>query len=564
VVLLSLALFLLAPGTPAQSSPSSGNLRAGDLFLVLPFEPTVRTPQHAWLGDGLGELFSSRLAEDGRLVFPRNDWIAALEKLGLPPSTRFTRATMLKVAQQMDADYVIFGEYGTDGKRLTLTARVLQISPGRLSPPFTEAGALDDLMNLQGRAAWQVMRFVDSTFPLSQAGYVQRFSKPRMDAFEQYIRGLSAGDEQRLRLLREAARLDADWVDPSFALGEAYYVARNCEPALIWLSRVPPGHLRGIEAGFEAGVCHLLRHDPARAESAFQGVLFSLNRKNPRIAPPGEVLNNLAIALSRRGQAPEAAENWQRAQQADEGQGDYWFNAAVGFFRAAQYGAGARVLRELLKRNPEDGEARAFLVAMLEKAGRATEAAAVREECTSENCGGSAALTAALRDLALTPRPGAPDSLAKIERISYTLDASAFLFAARAVQESENSPARSREHFEIHLARGRKSLEEGKTENAQRDFSEAVLLAPDSVESRVALADVYRRTKRYSEAERELRAALWGRENVDVRLRLAELYMERGMDSEARNELAVVLRAEPSHAAARRLLDSLSAKGVSR
>ncbi len=538
-------------------------MHPGDLFLVLPFEPAARMPQRSWLGEGLAELFSSRLAEDGRLVFPRSDWIAALEKLGLPPSTRFTRATMLRVAQQMDADYVIFGEYNSDGKSLTLTTRVLQVSPGRLSPPFTEAGAFEGLMDLQARSAWQVMRFVDSTYHLNQASYAQRFYKPRVDAFEQYVRGLSAAEEERLRLLREAARLDPEWVDPAYALGEAYYAARNCEPALIWLSRVPPGHRHGVDAGFQAGVCHLLRNDPARAESAFQGVLFSLNRKNPGVAPPAEVLNNLAIALSRRGLAQEAAENWQRAQQADEGQLNYWFNAAVGYVRAAQYGAAVRVLRDSLKRNPEDGDTRALLVATLEKAGRATEATAAREECSAENCGASAAFPAVLKDPAESPRPGAPDRFAKLERISLNLDAGALLFATRSVQEAEGGTSRPREHFEIHLARGRKALEEGNVEEARRDFSEAVLLAPDSVESRLALADVHRRSKRYSEAERELRAALWGRENADVRLRLAELYVQRGMVAEARNELAVALRAEPGHVAARRLQDSLSTRGGS-
>lgn len=530
--------------------------------MILPFEHAVRTPQQAWLGEGLAELFASRLADDGRLVFPRNDWLAALEKLGLPPSSRFTRATMLKVAQQMDADYVIFGEYSSDGKKLGLTARVLEISPARLSEPFSESGAYADMMDMQARLTWRLLAYLDPALPVAQANYLQKFSRPRLDAFEQYIRGLGGvNEEQRLRLLREAARLDPDWVDPAFALGDAYFSARNCEPALIWLSRVPPSHRRGADAGFEAGVCHLWRNDPARAESAFQGVLYSLSRKAPPVAPPAEVFNNLAIALSRQGKTQEAVENWQRAQKADESQSAFWFNAAIGYYRNAQYASAVRALRELLKRNPEDADARAFLVSTLEKAGRATEAAAAREECTTENCGASAAVAAALREPPEPVRPGGPDRFAKIERISINLDANAMLFSARSAQEAGGTATRGREHFEIHLARGTKALEEGKLEDAQRDFSEAVLLAPDSAASRMALADVYRRTKRYSEAERELRAALWGRENIEVRMRLAELYAERGMAGEARAELLVILRAQPNHVPARRLLDSLGTKG---
>jgi Tfp pilus assembly protein PilF len=196
------------------------------------------------------------------------------------------------------------------------------------------------------------------------------------------------------------------------------------------------------------------------------------------------------------------------------------------------------------------------LLASLEKAGRATEAAAVREECATENCGASAALAAALRE---TAGSSGPDRFLKLERISTALDTSALLFAYRAAHEGNGTGPRPREHFEIHLARGRKALAEGQLEAAQRDFAEAVLLAPDSAESRIALAEVYQRSNRLEDAERELRAALWGRENADVRVSLARLYVARGKSAEARTELRAVLRVQPTHSEARRLLDSLAA-----
>src|SRR5207244_12127372 len=61
--------------------------------------------------------------------------------------------------------------------------------------------------------------------------------------------------------------------DPAFALCQAYFARRDCASALPWLSRVPLAHERGPEAGFTAGVCHLLRNDAARAEAAFASLL---------------------------------------------------------------------------------------------------------------------------------------------------------------------------------------------------------------------------------------------------------------------------------------------------
>lgn len=532
--------------------------RASDLFLVMPFEQSTRDARFTWIGEGLGELFSERLAADDRLVFPRSEWLAALEKLGLPPSTRFTRATTLKIAQQIDADYVIYGRYATDGKRVSVTTYLLQVSPPAISPAFTEAGALEDLMDVQARAGWHAMRFADSLYPANQAAYVQKFRRYRIDAFEQYVRGLLAADEQRVRNFREAARLDPDWVDPAFALGETYFAARNCEPALIWLSRVPPNHPRGLDAGFLSGVCHLLRNDAPRAEAAFAGVLSGLARAYPRAQGPPEALNNLAMALSRQGKHGEAGEQWQLAQQLDPEQPDYWFNAALGLFRAEEFSAAVRPLRELLKRNPEDGDARSLLLMALERAGRATEAAAAREQCPSETCGASAAVQAVLRAPPDAARNPAMDRFTRVERISMGLDVSALLLANRTAQEGPGSSP-GKDHYEIHLARGRKALAEGKTEEAARDFSEAVVLAPESPEPRIALADAYEKLGRGDDAIRELRAALWGRENAGVRVCLARIYISRGQAGEARTELRTALRAEPNHAEARRLLDSLSA-----
>jgi tetratricopeptide (TPR) repeat protein len=561
VALLFLSLFCACVPVLAQSLPGNRERgsAAGDLYLVLPFESTARDPRLAWLGEGLAELFVEHLASQDRLVFARNAGLAAVEKIGLPPSTRFTRATMLKIAQHLDADSVLYGRFASDGRQITVTARLLRVSPPALSPEFSESGPLQDLLEVQARVVWHLLRTTDPLFPQNLAAYLQAVPRRRLDAFEHYIRGLLASDDARLRHLRDAARLDPDWSDPAFALGETYFAARNCEPALTWLSKVVPGHRRGVEAAFAAGVCHLLRNDASRAESAFASVLTLLARRNVGQSP-AEVLNNLAIAQARQGKSAEAAANWQRAQHRDDDEAGYWFNAAVGAMRTAEAAHAVRHLRELLNRTPDDGQARALLLLALERAGRATEAAALREECASATCGASGALLAAAKVSASGSSAAAPaDPWAQLERISPALDSGALLFPLRRNDESAGH-----EHYSIHLERGRHAVAEGRLDEARRDFSEAVILAPESVESRVALADVHQRQGRYDDAVRELRAALWGREDAAVRVRLAQLFIARGLTAEARTELRAALRAAPEHAEARRLLDGLGPGGGAR
>jgi tetratricopeptide (TPR) repeat protein len=545
----------LSPALPAQTAPAAA-ASAGDLFVVLPFEHTGRDPKFAWIGEGLAELFAERLAADGRWVLPRGEWAAALEKRGLPPTARLTRATVLKVAQDLDADFVIAGEYFTDGAQLHLTAHVLKTSPPALSSAINEKGSLADLMEMQARAGWHVMRFADPFYPINLPAYLQKLPRRRLDAFEQYVRGLLASQAARLRYLREAARLEPEWAQPAFALGEAFYAARNCEPALHWLSKVPAESGRGLEAAFYAGVCHLLRNEPAPAESAFAELVADFTRHSNGSAPP-EALNNLAIAESRQGKWQEAAGHWQRVQQASPEESDYWFNAAAGALRAGEPAAAVRPLRELLKGNPEHTEGRALLLAALERAGRASEAALLREECGSSDCGASPAVRAALAFKGGTGTPA--DPFAKLERISTAVDAQEWAQVRAAAHRTPSARAAARvEHHEIHLTRARQALADGRLDDALREFSETVLLAGDSVEARMGLAEVHQRRGQADDAIRELRAALWGGENAGVRVRLAEIYAGQGQINEARAELRAALQAEPNHAGARRLLDSLA------
>lgn len=544
------------PTRPEQGEPArDGRPQAiTATFLVLPFENSSRLVKLDWLGEGLAELTLERLAGEGRIVFPREEWLAAVEKLGVPASTRFSRATMLKIAEEADADYVVFGQYASDGNTLTVTARVLGVNPPGLLAPVTESGALENLMDIHARLTWRILRSVEPAYPLSERDFARRFPRLRLDAFEYYVRGLlnseSKRDEQRLRLLREAARLEPAWDDAAFALGQTYFARRDCDSALLWLTRIPPAHERGLEASFAAGVCYLLRNDPARAEAAFAGLL---ERVRPGVAARElpEALNNLAVARGRLGKSREAVAGFERATQLDPEEVDYWFNLGLAALRASEAAAAAQAFREVLRRQPADAEARALLIGALEGSGRATEAAAERDELARAGARG-------------TPLPSlAPEALGRLERIKTRLDAASahplFGASAGAAAAGATSAARS-QHRQLHLRRGRQLLAAGKLDEAQREFTAAIVLAPLSAPAHQGLAEVYRRQGRPDDAIRELRAALASRDDAAARTTLARLYLEQNRPAEAREELRLALRLDPGYAEARHLLEQLEAR----
>jgi len=334
---------------PALASPSGhpgaarvqANGSPAQIFLIFPFENPGRTTRLDWLGEGLEELTIERLAAAGQQLFTHEERQAALEKSGLPMSTRFSRATMLRIAEDMDADFVIFGRYAYDGKKLKITANLLRVSPPGLVPAIQESGSLEELMDMHQRLTWRLLRAADPAYKHSEQEFAKVQRPLRLDAFEHYIRGLLAGDdEQRIRSLREAARLEPDWADPAYALGQSYFARRDCDDALAWFSKVPPTDARGPEASFYSGVCHLQRNDAARAEAAFAGLLGRYASAAHRAADVPEVLNNLAIAKERLGKSREAESEFKRAAQIDPEEVDYRFNQALAKFRGDDAAAG--------------------------------------------------------------------------------------------------------------------------------------------------------------------------------------------------------------------------------
>ena len=79
------------------------------IVLTFPFENTGEDASLEWLSEGLAELTIERLNGRGYYLLSRQERLDALETAGLPVSTRFTRATMIKLGEDVDADQIIFG-----------------------------------------------------------------------------------------------------------------------------------------------------------------------------------------------------------------------------------------------------------------------------------------------------------------------------------------------------------------------------------------------------------------------------------------------------------------------
>jgi len=535
---------LPAPGASSSASQQS-------VYVVLPFDNASASPQLEWLSEGLEELTIQRLSAAGEQVYSHAGRVAELERYGLPHTSKFSRATMLRIAEDLEADFVVFGRFAANGPSLTIELRVLRVNPAALHAALRETGPLDSLMELHTRLLWRLLSANNPNYRQTLAEFTKRQRPLRLDAFEHYARALLAGeDEAKLRELHEAARLEPDWPDPDYALGEAYYARRDYNSALAWFFKVPKTNDRYAEALFFSGVCRLQMNQPDRAEEMFTSLQETLRKKMVLGADLPEILNDLAVARARQGKTAAAQTDLRRAAELEPGEDDYPFNLGVLALQANEAAAAAEYFREAAEREPDNAEDRALLILSLEKAGKGPEADQEREAANEAFGPGG---------LPVIHLDAKNESVSRLNRIKTEFDVTAL----RAEIDPGDSPpstaasAASSDTPAAHLRRGRQELSAGHADAAEKEFRAVLAVDPGNAAAHRGLGEIDRRQGKMDDAVKELQASLAARDSAEVRTVLAKIYLEQKKPDLARTEVEKALKLAPNYAEAKQLLERL-------
>lgn len=342
-----------------------GSLEArADTVLVLPFFNGSRSANLNWIGESIAETMREALASGGVLVLDREDRLEAYRRLSLRSDASLTKASILKVGEALDAKQVIYGSYeltvpegvrGSTGSggSLRITGRILDLKRTRQGPEFSEVGALEDLAALETHLGWQSLRFLAPAPAPSEEEFRKARPPVRVDAIENYVRGLLASaPAQKYHFFAQAARLDPRFSQPCFQLGKINWDKKDYATAADWLDHVSRADSHFLEARFLLGLCRYYLADFVGAGAAFQTVAASV--------PLNEVFNNLGAAQSRRN-LPVAIDNFRKALEGDSADPDYHFNVGYALWKAGQFDAAVQSFRAVLERSPHDGEATLFL-----------------------------------------------------------------------------------------------------------------------------------------------------------------------------------------------------------
>jgi len=290
-------------------------------------------------------------------VIRREDRLYALDRLGIPASVRPSRATLYRVAEEMDVDYLVTGSYSFDGRTFTARSQITDMKRLRLSPEAVESGALTQLMDIQNVSAWDLLRSIDPSFVTSKNEFLASAStlsgQIRLDALENYVRGLLAtAKDDKIKHFKEAVRLNPNYTRAVFHLGKTYFDAKEYEPAALWLGKIAKTETVASEANFYIGLAAYYTGNFERAEEAF-GVVAGR-------VPLIEVYNNLGVVTARRGKK-SSLEFFERVVQADSREPDYRFNLGLALYRSGDSNGAMRQLKEALALKPQDAEAKSLL-----------------------------------------------------------------------------------------------------------------------------------------------------------------------------------------------------------
>lgn len=511
---LFVILLILMGRAPAQQNGQNGGGN-GRILLVLPFNNNSGQPNLEWVREAASNILNSRFTSAGFAPLTRADRLYALDHLGLPAGFQPSRASTIKLAQTIDADFIIVGSFNTQGDQITAQARIVDVQHLRMGSQVSASGQMDHMIDVFDSLAWKLTRELDPSFTGSEQAFIAAGANLQLSAFEQYIRGITEPDQaERLRHLNQAVKLSPNFSAAWMALAREEYQSQQYAEAAAAFAKVSGNDVDALEAGFYRGLSLIFSGEYAKAETAFANVA--------RVLPLAPVLNNQGVAISRQGHDGTAM--FRQAAAADPDVADYHFNLAVSLAHHGQRDAAQAELEKALKLRPNDSEAQSLQAEWIQ--------------------------------------PSTASDIDPLERIERGFDAVAFRQAAAMLNQMEAArltalpPAQRARTL---AAKAGDYLSRGLMLEAERLYQESIAADPQIADGHLGLAQVRERTGDTAGARKEAEKALELQSSVDAHLVLARLDLAAHNLDKARQDVQEALKLSPSNKNAEELMRQITA-----
>lgn len=262
--------------------------------VIAPFENRSGDANLNWIGESFVLALTQALQGTNLSVLNRSEWSRALALAGAPAGESLSHATLIRIADSADAQWLVVGWFSYDGDQLQAEASLINLQREHLVTLAPVTGALDDLEKLQQQLGWGLrQQMAPGTGPVTTLPQLPLVS------YENYVRALMATNQTtRLIDLKVAAHFAP--ADPriQLELGQAYLDGGDNANAYPAFMAVPATADQYLRAQFGAGLAAFKLQDYAHAVASFERVAQRLP------LPSVEADLALAKAQAQPGAAP--------------------------------------------------------------------------------------------------------------------------------------------------------------------------------------------------------------------------------------------------------------------
>jgi len=199
--------------SPLAETPAAGSSSAQNRIAVLPFVDLSPAHDMEYFADGIAEELTTNLAKSGKL-----------RVVGRRSAFKFkdTNADARAIGQQLNVDSILEGSVRKEGGRIRISALLSRTSDGFTLWTETYDRTLDDVLDLQGKIAQEVVAALQAVVKGEAKPNVALLTR-NADAYRAFLRGVfiyrQAIDSETAAACEEFRR--ATVLDPQFALAHA-------------------------------------------------------------------------------------------------------------------------------------------------------------------------------------------------------------------------------------------------------------------------------------------------------------------------------------------------------
>ncbi len=200
----------------ARQMSSSGKARAGrriPSIAVLPFSNLSADPDNQYFSDGLSEELTNALAR-----------LQGLQVASRTSASRFrdSGTDIREIGRQLNVEAVVEGSVRRAGKRLRITAQLVNVGDGYQLWSERYDREITDIFEIQDEITAAIVKMLEPTLSGHQSILTRRHSE-NLQAYELYLKGLRLWEqrgESALRAGLECFRAAVE-LDPEYALAHA-------------------------------------------------------------------------------------------------------------------------------------------------------------------------------------------------------------------------------------------------------------------------------------------------------------------------------------------------------